>query len=161
MAMKARRPGKTGKGRREVPGAVKAARSEAGIASEARWFINDYGHGGIAPADVRWEYAALLRKARPHERRYARELRAARAAYDEAMARPFTPFPAGERRGLRLEGGGIQWPEAEAVGVEVYDRAGALVGVVEGRAVARRGGFTEAEARTVNEYLRLAGARVA
>ena len=161
MAMKARRPGKTGKGRREVPGAVKAARSEAGIASEARWFINDYGHGGIAPADVRWGYAALLRKARPHERRYARELRAARAAYDEAMARPFTPFPAGERRGLRLEGGGIRWPEAEAVDVEVYDRAGALVGVVSGRAVARRGGFTEAEARTVNEYLRLAGARVA
>ncbi|MBQ1428741.1 MAG: hypothetical protein IIZ06_03650 [Kiritimatiellae bacterium] len=161
MAMKARRPGKTGKARREVPGTVKAARSEAAIASEARWFINDYGHGGIPPAAVRSEYAALLRKARPHERRYAGELRAARAAYGEALARPFTPFPAGERRGLRLEGGGIQWPEAEALGVEVYDRAGALVGVVEGKAVAKRGGFTKAQARTVNEYLRLAGARVA
>lgn len=160
MAMKARRPGKTGKGRRGVPGAVKVARSEAGIASEARWFIHDYGHGGIDPAAVRWEYAALLRKARPHKRMYAKELQAARAAYDEAMARPFTSFPAGERRGLRFEGGGIQWPDGTAVDVEVSDSLGRVIAVVTGRAN-EADGFDADEARTVNEYLRLAGARVA
>ena len=159
METKKRQPGETGKGRRGS-GAVEAKKRETGFVSEVRQFVEEFGEGGFSPEDVRWEYAALLRKARPNGRRYARELRAARAAYDKALARPFTPFPEGEYGGLRFEFGGIQLPDGTAVDVEVSDSLGRVIAVVTGRAN-EADGFDADEARTVNEYLRLAGARVA
>ena len=160
METKKRRPGETGRWRREVPGAVVAGKREAGFVREAREFAEDWSGGGVDTVAVRAAYADLLRKAKPNEKRNARELRAARVAFDEALARPFAPLPEGEYRGLRFLGGGIQWPEGTAVDVEVYDAAGRPVGTVTGRAT-EADGFTEDEARTINAYLLVAGARVA
>ena len=140
-----------------VPGAVN--RRGNGIAEEAREFIEEWGRGGRCPIDARREYAALVRKARPHAARYAKALREARAALDNAVARAWVPIPEGERGGLRIGGcGGIQYPRGVAVDVEVYDRHGRLLDVVMGWARSSRR-LTRRQAQKVNEYLHLAGVR--
>ena len=150
----ARRDGQRASG---VPGADR--RRGNGIAEAAREFIEEWGRGGRCTIDVRREYAALMRRAKPHAARYAKVLREARAALDNAVARAWVPIPEGERGGLRIGGcGGIQYPRGVAVDVEVYDKWGRLLDVVTGWARSSRR-LTRRQAQKVNEYLHLAGVR--